>query len=170
MRTIFAVVVLAVPLVASQASNVRAESGMDDAAAIRAKIETQGASIGRAIATRDFATLERLWSPRMVVNSPGNNVITRAQVFAAMHEDKLAYSSASSSTDVFSVFQDVAIEMGHERIVMSNGPMAGQPLVRRFTNIWQKAGGDWVQIARQATYVGIDGGAVYGHPDPTLHQ
>jgi len=25
-----------------------------------------------------------------------------------------------------------------------------------------------VQIARQATYVGIDGGAVYGHPDPAL--
>jgi hypothetical protein len=25
-------------------------------------------------------------------------------------------------------------------------------------------------IARQATYVGIDGGAVYGHPDPTLES
>ena len=46
--------------------------------------------------------------------------------------------------------------------------MAGKPLNRRYTNVWQKTGDSWVQIARQATYVGIDGGAVYGHPDPTL--
>ena len=170
MRTRFAAIAMAVPLAVSQASTVRAGSRMDDAAGIRARIEAEDTRIGHAIATRDFTTLERFWSPRMVVNSPGNNVLTRAQVFAAMHEDKLAYASASSSIDAFSVFQDVAIEMGHERIVMSNGPMAGRPLARRFTNVWQRAGNDWVQIARQATYVGIDGGAVYGHPDPTLHQ
>ena len=46
--------------------------------------------------------------------------------------------------------------------------MAGKPLTRRFTNVWQKTGDQWLQIARQATYVGVDGGAVYGHPDPTL--
>ena len=104
----------------------------------------------------------------MVVNSPGNTILTRDQVFGAIREEKLAYSSVQTTTDEFLVSADVVVEMGHEAIVMSNGPVAGKPLIRRFTDVWQRRGGGWVQIARQATYVGIDGGAVYGHPDPVL--
>jgi uncharacterized protein (TIGR02246 family) len=58
--------------------------------------------------------------------------------------------------------------MDHEELVMANGPMAHRPLKRRYTDVWQMTGDAWVLIGRQATYVGIDGGAVYGHPDPTI--
>jgi ketosteroid isomerase-like protein len=136
--------------------------------AIRAQIEANNRAVGHAIGTMDFAALGKLWSPGMVVNSPGNNVLTREQVFAAMREDKLNYTSAKAVPEAFIVSKDLAIEMGHDDIVMANGPMAGKPLTRRFTNVWQKTGDSWVQIARQATYVGIDGGAVYGQPDPNL--
>jgi ketosteroid isomerase-like protein len=136
--------------------------------AIRAQIDANGRAVGRAIATQDFEALQKLWAPEMVVNSPGNNILTREQVFGAMREDKLKYESAKTYQDAFRVFGDVAIEMGHEDIVMSNGPMAGQPLKRRFTNVWRKSGEGWMQIARQATYVGVDGGAVYGHRDASL--
>ncbi|MBB5061182.1 uncharacterized protein (TIGR02246 family) [Granulicella aggregans] len=139
-----------------------------DDAAIHTQIEANGRAVGNAIATNDFAALEKLWSPAMVVNSPGNNILTRDQVFAAMREDKLKYSSAKAVPEAFYTVRDLAIEMGHDDIVMANGPMAGKPISRRFTNVWQKNGDQWLQIARQATYVGIDGGAVYGHPDPTL--
>ena len=135
---------------------------------IRAQIDANGAAVGHAIYTKDFAALEKLWSPALAVNSPGNNILTREQVFAATREDKLKYSSGKVYPDAFSVFPNLAIEMGHEDIVMANGPMAGKPLNRRFTDVWQKTGDDWVLIARQATYVGIDGGAVYSHPDPAL--
>ena len=145
-----------------------AQPNADGSANIRAEIDANNRLVGRAIATRDFATLMKLWAPEMVVNSPGNNILTRSQVFGAMREDKLEYSSVRATTDEFLVSADVAVEMGHEAIVMSNGPMAGKPLTRRFTDVWQRRGGSWVQIARQATYVGIDGGAVYGHPDPVL--
>jgi quercetin dioxygenase-like cupin family protein/ketosteroid isomerase-like protein len=145
-----------------------AQQPAPDTAAIRAQITTNGRAVGRAIGAMDFAALEKIWSPDMVVNSPGNNILTRDQVFAAMREDKLKYSSARAIPETFFVVKDVAIEMGHDDIVMSNGPMAGKPLTRRFTNVWQKTGDQWLQIARQATYVGVDGGAVYGHPDPTL--
>lgn len=138
--------------------------------AIRAQIESNDRSVGRAIGTMDFAALEKLWSPDMVVNSPGNNILTREQVFTAMREDKLRYTSAKAGPEAFFVSKDIAIEMGHDDIVMANGPMAGKPLTRRFTDIWQKTGDGWVMIARQATYVGVDGGAVYGHPDPSLKQ
>ena len=143
-------------------------SPVPEDAAIHAQIDANGRAVGHAIATNDFAALKKLWSPAMVVNSPGNNILTRDQVFAAMREDKLKYESGKVYQDAFFVSKDVAIEMGHEDIVMANGPMAGQPLKRRFTNVWQQVGDTWAQIARQATYVGIDGEAVYGHPDPTL--
>ncbi len=138
--------------------------------AIRAQIAANGAAVGHAIHAMDFAALDRLWSPALVVNSPGNNILTREQVFAAMREDKLTYSSSKLFPDAFFVTGDLAVQMGHEEIVMANGPMAGQPLKRRYTDVWQKTGDTWLMIARQATYVGIDGGAAYGHPDPTLNQ
>jgi uncharacterized protein (TIGR02246 family) len=136
--------------------------------AIRAQIEANGRAAGHAIATNDFAALEKLWSPSLVVNSPGNRILTREGVFTAMREDKLKYTSGKVFPEAFFVAKDLAITMGHEEIVMANGPMAGKPLKRRYTDVWQKTGDGWVLIARQATYVGIDGGAVYGHPDPTL--
>ena len=136
--------------------------------AIRAQIDVNNRAVGHAIGTMDFAALSTLWAPGMVVNSPGNNILMREQVFAAMREDKLKYTSAKSVPEAFFVSQDLAIEMGHDDVVMANGPMAGKPLTRRFTNVWQKTGDVWAQIARQATYVGVDGGAVYGHPDSSL--
>ncbi len=138
--------------------------------AIHAQIEANNRAVGRAIVTSDFAALQNLWSPSMVVNSPGNNILTREQVFTAMREDKLRYTSAKTVPEAFFVSGNVAIEMGHDDIVMANGPMAGKPLTRRFTNVWQTTNDKWVQIGRQATYVGVDGGAVYGHPDPSLKQ
>ena len=136
--------------------------------AIRILIDANSRAVGQAIRRMDFPTLEKLWSPALVVNSPGNNILTRDQVFTAMREDKLKYSSSKVYPDNFFVLHGLAIYMGHEDIVMANGPMAGKPLNRRFTDIWQKTGDQWLLIARQATYVGIDGGAVYGHPDPSL--
>ena len=106
----------------------------------------------------------------MVVNSPGNQVLTREQVFQAMRKDELRYTGYKNTSESFVLSGDVAVEMGHENLMMASGPMTGRALTRRYTNIWQKAGDGWVQIARQATYIGVDGGAVYGHPDPTLSR
>ena len=168
-RIIFGLM-LAFFLPALHTAPAHAQMPAPDTTAIRAQIEANNHAVGRAIGTMDFAALEKLWSPQMVVNSPGNNILTRQQVFAAMRADKLKYSSVKGTTESFFVVESVAVEMGHEDIVMANGPMAGKPLTRRYTNVWQKSADGWVQIARQATYVGIDGGAVYGHPDPTLSR
>ena len=59
---------------------------------------------------------------------------------------------------------DVAVEMGHEDFVMAAGPAAGKQLQRRFTDVWQRKGDLWVQIARQATILNADAASVYG-PD-----
>jgi uncharacterized protein (TIGR02246 family) len=158
----------ATPPAGPAAANYTPPAPSPETAAIQARIEANGRACGRAIATNDFATLEKFWSPSFVVNSPGNRILTREGVFQAMREDKLKYISGKVFTDAFFVVNDLAITMGHEELVMANGPMAGQPLKRRYTDVWQKTGDAWLAIARQATYIGIDGGAVYGHPDPTL--
>jgi uncharacterized protein (TIGR02246 family) len=149
-------------------ATAQAASASPETEAIHTRIDANNRLCGHAIATMDFAALEKLWSPALLVNSPGNNILTREQVFASMREGKLKYLSGKVFQDSFFVSKDIAVEMGHEEIVMANGPMAGKPLKRRYTNIWQKTGEDWIMIARQATYIGIDGGAAYGHPDPTL--
>ncbi len=147
---------------------VCAQPTSSETAAVEVIIQANQREVNHAIRTMDFDSLRRLWSPLMIVNSPGNNILNREQVFASIRNDQLKYLSVTGATESFFVSQNTAVEMGHEEIVMSNGPMAGKPLKRRYTDVWQKAGGHWQQIARQATYVGIDGGAVYGHPDPTL--
>jgi ketosteroid isomerase-like protein len=166
--TIALAAVLAFIFASPQSNRAYAQDSAGDTSAVRAQIEANNRAVGRAIGTMDFGTLEKLWAPGMVVNSPGNNILTRQQVFGAMREDKLKYSSVKGTIESFFVAKDVAVEMGYEDIVMANGPMAGKPLKRRYTNVWQKSGDGWVQIARQATYIGIDGGAVYGHPDIAL--
>ncbi len=170
MKTALKIAALIALISFSRVTVVSAQATEGDVASVRAQIEANDHAVGRAIGMHDFGTLEKLWAPEMLVNSPGNVILTRAQVFQSIRDDKLAYSSAKTATDAFFFSGDVAVEMGHENIVMSNGPMAGKPLIRRYTDVWQKHGGACVQIARQATYVGIDGGAVYGHPDPALKQ
>ena len=69
--------------------------------AIHKQIEANSRAAGHAIATNNFAILEKLWSPSFVVNSPGNRILTRELVFAAMREDKLKYVSGKATPEAF---------------------------------------------------------------------
>jgi ketosteroid isomerase-like protein len=130
--------------------------------AARQQIEAANEAVGRAIHTRDYATLEKFWSPNMVVNAPDNTIRTRDSVIAAMHRGGLNYTSLKGTTEVFHLFGDIAVEMGHEDFVMAEGPSAGKPLRRRYTDVWQRTDSGWVQISRQATILDVDATAVYG--------
>lgn len=136
--------------------------GSPETEAIRRQIEANEQAVGQAIHARDFAALEALWSPHMVVNAPDNTILRRDEVIAAMRRGGLSYASLRPSVERFEVFGDIAVEMGHEDFVMAGGPAAGKALQRRFTDVWQRSGGGWVQIARQATILGVDQGWVYG--------
>jgi len=121
-------------------------------ASVRQQVELAERTGGRAAATGDFATLEKYWSPQMLVNSPGNNILTRDQVYAAIREDKLRYSNYTNEVEAFHVYGDIAVVMGHETLVPDTGPEAGTKLYRRYTDVWQRTNGAWLQIVRQATY------------------
>jgi hypothetical protein len=119
---------------------------------VRQQIELAERAGGRAAFMKDFAALEKCWSPQMLVNSPGNRILTRDQVFAAIREDKLKYSNYTNEVEAFHVYGDIAVVMGHETLVPDTGPEAGTKLYRRFTDVLQRTNGSWIMIARQATY------------------
>ncbi len=138
-------------LVAFCAALAPAVSGAEDMTE-RQQIAAAEQMVGKAVGMRDFAALEKLWSPQMLVNSPGNTVLTRDQVIAAIREDKLNYSDYKNEVEAFHTYGDLAVLMGHETLKPNTGPEAGTTLYRRYTDIWQRSNGAWVQIARQATY------------------
>jgi ketosteroid isomerase-like protein len=160
---VIAALIFAHPLVA------QSSAGSSDTDSVRKQIEANNQADGRAIQARDFSTLEKFWSPQMVVNSPGNRVLTRDDVIASMKDGGgLNYSSLKGTTESFTVLGDIAVEMGHEDFVMAAGPAAGKPLQRRFTDVWQRQGDRWVQIARQATILNVDAAWVYGSASTSL--
>ena len=137
-----------------------------DTVAIRKQIEANDAIIGRAMRAKDFATLEKFWSPQMIVNNPSNLVCGRDEVFNRIRTDVINYSHVDNVIESVAVFDDIVIVMGHEDLTMAAGPSAGKPLHRRYTNVWRHRGDSWVQIARQATILNADAPDVYGPPKP----
>ena len=112
------------------------------------------AGIGPAMRGKDTAALEKIWSPQMKVNSPGNKVMDRSTVLNLLREDHIKYSSFKDTIESTSVFKDLVILMGHEELTEAVGPDAGKPKVRRYTDVWQRnSEGAWMLIARQATYI-----------------
>ncbi|MBB5343045.1 nuclear transport factor 2 family protein [Tunturibacter empetritectus] len=113
-------------------------------------------AIGRAMRAKDTAALEKIWSPEMKVNSPGNKVMDRATVLALLREGHIQYSAYSNTVEATSTFKDLVIVMGHEDLTEAVGPDAGKPKTRRYTDVWQRAvTGSWMLIARQATYIAV---------------
>lgn len=132
---------------------VASASAQDESAAIKREIGKASGMLGRAIEAKDVATLEKIWAPDFVVNSPENKVLRRSEVFAALKAGELDYGKYETVVESFTVHGDVAIMMGHEDITQVGGAHAGKKLVRRFTNVWQKRTDAWVLLARQSTIV-----------------
>jgi ketosteroid isomerase-like protein len=113
-------------------------------------------AIGRAMRAKDTAALEKIWSPEMKVNSPGNKIEDRATVLALLREGQIKYGAYSNTVEATSTFKDLVIVMGHEDLTAAVGPDAGKPKTRRYTDVWQRTQtGSWMLIARQATYIAV---------------
>lgn len=111
-----------------------------------------GTAVGKAIDTHDIAALEKLWSPKLLVNSPNNHVLTRDDVFDAIKRGQLDYEGGYKSTlEKMEFYGNVAVTMDDETLVPDFGPDKGKTIRRRSTNVWQYADGAWTMIARQST-------------------
>jgi ketosteroid isomerase-like protein len=109
---------------------------------------------------RDVVELDRLWSDQFTVNAPNNKVVAgkRAVLDAFVHAGVINFSSFERRIEFIRVDGDFAFIMGLETVrPISNAPsaglVAGQPVQRRFTNVWKREGGTWRLFARHANVI-----------------
>ena len=112
-----------------------------------------------AVLKRDRTAMERLWSDEFFVNAPNNELlIGKAAVLAWVDRGIINFSSFERQVELVRIDGDVAIIMGSETVTpIGDAPMAGlragQPLKRRFSNIWKRNAGTWRLYARHANVV-----------------
>jgi ketosteroid isomerase-like protein len=109
---------------------------------------------------RDVPALERMWSDQLVVNAPNNQVIIgkRAVLDDFVRTGIINFSSFERQIEFIRIDGDFATTMGLETVVPvtdspANGLKAGQPIRRRFTNIWKRDGDTWRLFIRHANVI-----------------
>ena len=123
----------------------------DRESAIRALEEQERQAVLRS----DADALERLWSPRMIVNNPQSTITPdREAVLKLVRTGFIKYSRFERTIEAVRFHGDLAIVMGAETVEpVGQNPRAGQHVKRRFTNMWSRAGDTWQVIARHANVV-----------------
>jgi hypothetical protein len=91
---------------------------------------------GQAWVNKDSATLLKLFSPNLVVNSPLNKVATLDIVKMLMRAGKIDISSSEKVIEKISFINGMAVVMGHD-IVKPEGAMenAGKTVTRQYTDV-----------------------------------
>jgi len=122
--------------------------GGDDEAAIRRLEEEERLGVLR----RDLSVLQRVWSERLVVNTPSNQISSdREVVLDLMRRGLIDYARFERRIERLRIDGDIAFVMGGETIeAIGNSPQAGQTVQRRFTHVWKKEAGTWRLVARHA--------------------
>ena len=105
----------------------------------------------------DTNLLKKFWAEAFMVNTPRNNIAKgRAAVLEIQKTGLIDYSSFERIVEEIQVHKDIVITMGSETFVSRTDipeARAGQPVKRRFTNVWMKENGNWMQVARHASII-----------------
>ncbi|HEY2650090.1 MAG TPA: nuclear transport factor 2 family protein [Puia sp.] len=111
---------------------------------------------GEAWVKKDSATLFKLFSPELVVNSPLNKVVNLEILKMLMRAGKVDISSSEKQIEKVSFINDMAVVMGND-VVKPQGAMdnAGKTVTRRYTDIWIKDSTGWRLTIRQATIISV---------------
>ena len=121
---------------------------MTDAEAIIEELDSEEAA---AFLRGDAERLRHLWSPDLVVNAPHNRLMAdREAMLAAVASGRLRHAELHRTVEAVRLHGDIAISMGSETVRDEQGPLAGDPHRRRYTNIWRRDGDGWRIIARHA--------------------
>lgn len=124
---------------------------------LAATIKALEQKVVEGILAGDTNRLKEVWAPEFLVNTPRNTVAKdRAAVFQHQRAGLIDYSSFERMVEEIMVQGDVVITMGRETFVSRQDlpeAKAGQAVKRRFTNIWMKKKGKWLQVARHASVI-----------------
>ncbi|MBB1284354.1 nuclear transport factor 2 family protein [Flavisolibacter sp. BT320] len=125
--------------------------------AIEGIIKSLEQNVVKGILEADTNLLKQVWAAEFMVNTPRNDIAkNREAVFENQKMGLINYSSFERVVEDILVQEDFVITMGYEMFVSRKdipGAKAGQPVKRRFTNIWKMEKGTWQQIARHASII-----------------
>lgn len=111
----------------------------------------------QAFEKKDTATLLKLCSPQLLVNTPLNRVATFDDVMHLIRIGKIDVSADEKVIEKITFVENIIIVMGYD-IVKPEGAIAnaGKTVRRRYTDIWTKDKNSWRLTARQATIVSVE--------------
>ena len=98
----------------------------------------------------DLPTLDRMWDPRLLVNSPLNIVNDKARVLELLGSGRIRHTMDQVEIEQIARYGDVVVVMGRDTV---DGPPSNVLTHRRFTNVWQLQDGAWRMIARHAQVI-----------------
>ena len=132
----------------SQAQNTRT---------IETEIRRLEQEVVNGILNADSILLKNVWDTGFMVNTPRNVIArNRAAVLEVQKLGMIDYSSFERIVEEIRIENNTVITMGYEIFVSRTdipGARAGQAVKRRFTNIWMKKKGRWLQVARHASII-----------------
>jgi len=108
---------------------------------------------------KDLKEMEELFAPDLIVNSPINKAVTRANVLERMRSGAIAYEPENAQVNMELVAaRDNSVVMMGEEVLTPTGsaPFAGKRIRRRFTDVWKPLNGKWVLAIRQATITTVE--------------
>ena len=104
-----------------------------------------------ALLRNDVKALEALWSKYFVVTNPFNKFVNKQQVIGMVKTGVLAFASYDRKIEYVQIYGDTAVVAGSETVVWAGKmPNAGKTSHLRFTGVWMKQNGRWLQVARHA--------------------
>lgn len=104
-----------------------------------------------------LALFDKIWSPKMVINTPANVVGLVEGTKALLRSGGLSYLSFERNIEKITFNDNIAVVMGGEIIKPQGKQMnAGKVVTRRFTNVWMFSNNSWSIIARQATIIKVE--------------
>ncbi len=112
----------------------------------------------RMEASPDLKELEELFAPDMIVNSPINKAVTRANVMERFRSGAIAYEPENAEVimELVAARDNSVVMMGEEVLTPTgNAPLAGKRIRRRFTDVWKPVNGKWMLAIRQATIFSV---------------
>lgn len=103
------------------------------------------------------ALFDKIWSPKMIVNTPANVVGTVEGTKTHFRSGALRYLSFERTIEKIAVHDNVAIVMGGEVIKPQGTQLhAGKVVTRRFTHVWLYQNSSWSLVGRQATIIKVE--------------
>jgi hypothetical protein len=98
----------------------------------------------------DTASLDGMWSPELLVNSPLNIINDKSRVLDLLASGRIRHTLDEVVIERVQRYGDVVVVMGRDTV---DGPPSGALTDRRFTNVWQLQGDAWIMIARHAQVI-----------------